>query len=327
MASSPMITTPLPYCPMLSVARYFFVENDLMPKALLLANRHSRRGDSPELQEACDLLEESGVTLIRAAAEKSANTDEIIAAHKDEIDRVIVAGGDGSLNSVAGSLHQHGLTLAILPLGTANDLARTLGIPDDLNKACRIIIEGHCQWVDLGMVNGHYYFNVANMGLGTKITGELTPEVKKHWGVFSYLKALLAALSHRRSFRLKINVDGVDYKMQSMHVTVGNGRYYGGGNLVHENARIDDGKLTLYSLKPLTFLQLLTLSPLLRTGAHHQSEQVFNIQGKNISIQTSRRLEVHADGEYLTDTPAQCQSVHRALQIIVPRPKGGDEEI
>ena len=224
--------------------------------ALLIVNSKSRRGEDKELRDAIAVLEKSGLNVIRVETTSRDDTEKVIDVHRDRIDRVIVAGGDGTINSTAGALYRNRLPLAILPLGTANDLARTLGISEDLSEACNTIIHNHRSRIDLGVVNDCYFFNVANIGLGTRITRELTPEVKEKLGVFSYLKAIMSAFTKTRTFRATLTIDDHEYRLRSIQMAVGNGRYYGGGNVVDEDACIDNGLLFLYSLEPQTFWEL-----------------------------------------------------------------------
>ncbi len=292
------------------------------PAALLLLNPHSRRGDDDDVHVAIATLEKTGLRLITVAPDGRDEVAQAIAAHRNQIDRVIVAGGDGTINLVIDTLYKNRLALAILPLGTANDLARTLGISENLAEACATIIEDHRCRVDLGTVNDCYFINVANIGLGTRITNELTPEVKKQWGVLSYLKALFTAFARTREFRVTLTIDDHEYRMRSIQIAVGNGRYYGGGNVIDENARIDDGLLSLYCLKPLTFRELLFLAPLLRNGTYNQEKRIFNKSGKKIEIRTSHSMQVHADGEPLTRTPATFKVVKNGLEVVAPKHPG-----
>lgn len=290
-------------------------------KALLITNPNSRRGDSPELQRACETLREADIELLTATPKGAVEAEAEITRHRDSVDFVIVAGGDGMLNSMAGALHRQQLPLGILPTGTANDLARTLSIPDELQSACTILIDGHRQWIDLGEVNQYYYFNVAGIGLGTRITHELTSEIKKRWGVLGYLKSFLSVLVRLRGFGATLTIDGISHQMRSIHIAVGNGLYYGGGNMVDESARIDDGQLSLYSVRPLKIWKLLLLAPLLHFGKLRHARDVFTTHGKHIRVETSRPMEVHADGEQLTQTPAEFRVIHHGLQVFVPRPE------
>ncbi len=294
-------------------------------KALLITNPHSRRADDPALQRGIELLRDGGMELVPTEMPASANAlPALVDRYRDEVDLAVIAGGDGTLNALAGALHRHRLPLGILPLGTANDLARTLSIPEDPEEASRLILRGHQRQVDLGQVNGHYFFNVAHVGLGTYITHQLSASAKKHWGVLSYLHTFFTALQHYRSFRVTLTVDGESRHMRSIHVAVGNGRYYGGGNLVEENAGIDDGHLVLFSLKPLKVRQLLLIAPLLRLGKQRAAKEVYTAWGREISVRTARPMEVHADGEHLTWTPADFRVIPRAVGIFAP-PRGNGE--
>ncbi len=293
---------------------------------LLIVNPNSRSAGEVDLSDSITLLEQAGFDILRVEPRDREQTERLIAEHHQQVGLVIVAGGDGTISSTAAALCRYRLPLAILPLGTANDLARTLEIPADVREACRVIVENRRLHVDLGEVNGHYFFNVANIGLGVRITHELTPEVKKHWGIFSYLKALVTALSRNNEFRATLIIDGQAHRVRSMQMAIGNGRYYGGGNVIDEDADIDDGLLAFYSLRPQGFWELLTLAPLLRGGRQHQTERTFNARGKRIEVQTPRPMEVHADGEPVTRTPATFKVNERALQVVVPASRcRGDE--
>lgn len=233
---------------------------------------------------------------------------------------MILGGGDGTISSAAETLYKYKLLLGILPLGTANDLARSLGIPNNLPDAFQTIISNYRSKINLGVINGHYFLNAAHIGLGVTVTHELTPEVKKKWGVLSYLKAAFAAFKNNRSFRVTISANGESHQMRSIQLAIGNGRYYGGGNVIDENSKIDDGLLCLYSLPPSSLWELLTRAPLLRYGKHSQMRNTFTISSKRIEISTKRAKEIHADGEPVSKTPAIFEVIPHALEVIRPSP-------
>lgn len=288
--------------------------------ALLIVNPNSRSGSDADMQEGIALLEAAGILLINTTSNSAEQTRRLIVEHCRTIDLVILGGGDGTISSAAPALYQHQLPFAILPLGTANDLARSLGMSGDLLEAFQLIVKNHRSRMNLGVVNGHYFFNAANIGLGVRVTHELTPEIKKQWGVFSYLAAVFAALKKNRKFRATIRVDGKTYKVSSIQLAVGNGRYYGGGNVIDEYSTIDDGKLCLYSVPPLTLWELLTLAPLLRNGKQRLTDKIFTASGQRIEINTSRLREIHADGEPVSITPALFEVIPEALEVIRPQP-------
>jgi len=288
--------------------------------ALLLVNSASRRGSDEDLREGVALLEEAGIRVLQSIPKSAEHLVQLIRKHRDQVDFYILGGGDGTISAAAPALYECGKPFAVLPLGTANDLARSIGVPADVLEAWRLILSDCRRRIDLGMVNDHYFFNVAHIGLGVHITYELTPEVKKRWGVFSYLQAFFRALSRKRSFRVFLRVDGKGYRQKSIHLAVGNGRFYGGGNVVDERARIDSGEMCLFSLKPQSLWELLTLAPLLRSGKQHLVERTFTASGKQIEVQTSHPEEIHADGEPAGYTPAVFKVLPGALEVYVTCP-------
>jgi len=289
--------------------------------ALLILNANSRNGADANIQQGVDLLENAGIKLIQKDSSSSAETAQLIEQYHDEIQLVILGGGDGTISSAAGTLYKHQLAFAILPLGTANDLARSLGIPNNLPDAFQAILDNYRGKINLGVINGHYFFNVAHIGLGVTVTHELTPEVKKTWGVFSYLKAVFAAFKIHRSFRAAIAANGQSYNLRTIQLAIGNGRYYGGGNIIDENSEIDDGLLCLYSLPPSSLWGLLSRAPLLRYGKHSQMQNTFTIRAKRIEITTAQPKEIHADGEPISKTPAIFDVIPQALEVIRPLPQ------
>jgi hypothetical protein len=125
---------------------------------------------------AIECLEASGIELLQASSCSAADLPHTILHRRHEVDSVIIAGGDGTLNAAAGALVETGLPLGILPTGTANDLARTLAISGDLPQAASVIAAGRRGRIDLGDVNGHPFFNFASIGLSAELARQLTRE-------------------------------------------------------------------------------------------------------------------------------------------------------
>ncbi|MBL8594106.1 MAG: NAD(+)/NADH kinase, partial [Devosia sp.] len=154
-------------------------------RALMLVNPNARRG-TESLDAIVARLEAGGIDV---AIERFSSPGEVaadIVRRRHEADLAIVCGGDGTINAAANGVVAAGLPMGILPMGTANDLARTLEIPTQLELAADIIIAGHQRQVDLGDVNGHPFFNVATIGLGADLAMGLTAETKRRWGRLGY---------------------------------------------------------------------------------------------------------------------------------------------
>jgi YegS/Rv2252/BmrU family lipid kinase len=288
-----------------------------MKRALFLVNHHSRRGkETAEI--ALKQLQNLGIEIVEGFTDHPQELPEVIQQYQDQVDLVIVGGGDGTLNAAAAGLVNTNLPLGILPLGTANDLARTLGIPATLPEACQVIANGEVKYIDLGQVNGKYFFNVASLGLSVEITQNLTKEAKRKWGVLAYAATALRVLWQARPFRAKIYFDGEVIPVKTIQIAVGNGRYYGGGMVVAADAAIDDDRLDLYSLETQHWWQIITLLPAMRQGNHALWPGVRSIYGQEFEVVTSKRQAINTDGEITTHTPAKFSIVPRALAILVP---------
>ncbi len=286
-------------------------------RILLVANRKSRNGRA-DLSGGLELLRQRGLVVDEHYPSRPGDIPALILEHGRAVDAVLVGGGDGTMNCAVGAILQSGLPLGILPMGTANDLARTLDIPLDLVEACRIVADGNTTPIDVGFVNDIAFFNAASIGLGVEVTRRLTSDVKARWGVFGYARAVYDVLRATRSFTVEIDCDGKSERLRSIQVTIGNGRYYGGGMAIADDAAIDDGRLDLYSLRPQGLLPLISLAPALRFGPRENGDTIDVRRGARIRIRTRRTRAVTADGEIATRTPARFRVEPRAVRVFVP---------
>lgn len=287
-------------------------------KALLLINRHARKGKQ-NARIAVQQLQERGLELLEEEMPAPRQLSDMIRRYQGQVDRVIIGGGDGTLNAAIAGLIDTQLPLGILPLGTANDLARTLEIPVNLAQACQVIAAAHSQPIDIGCVNGQHFFNVASLGLSVKITDQLTKEVKQRWGVLAYAITALKVLLKSRPFHADIRfADGQVKRVKTLQIAVGNGRFYGGGMAVAPNAAINDGRLDLYSLGLEHWWQMLMLFPLLHRGHHASTPWSESWEGQEFYVQTRKPRPINTDGEITTSTPAHFRIVPQALTIFTP---------
>jgi YegS/Rv2252/BmrU family lipid kinase len=284
--------------------------------ALLLVNKRARSGGLP-IDAAVAVLREAGIELVEPPDPAGTPLAEVV-RRTEGIDSIVVGGGDGTLNAVASAVRERGLPLGILPLGTANDLARTLGLPTDPVEAARVIAAGRTRRLDLGEVNGHPFFNVASIGFSAHLARALTSEAKRRWGTIGYAIAALRILAESRPFTVLIDHDGQVEEVKTIQVSVGNGRFYGGGMTVESNARPDDGKLDVYSLEVPHWWHLLALAPSLRRGTHGRWRHVRAFGTTELSLDTRRPHDVNADGELVTTTPAHFRILPKAIEVFVP---------
>jgi len=288
-------------------------------RALLIINAKSRSG-AASLEAASVALEAHGIEPVHRDCGSREELSPLIVRHADGVDLVVVGGGDGTINAAALGVIQAGLPLGILPLGTANDLARTLGIAPDLDAAAGVIAEGHTRRIDLGLVNGEPFFNVASVGLSAELAQQLTRDIKRRFGRLGYGLVALRVMSQARPFSAVISSGTGSVRVRTLQIAVGNGRYYGGGNAVEKDAAIDDQQLDLYSLEVKRAWKLALMARSFRHGEHGAWEEVRAIRAKEFEIRTRRPHPINADGEIVTRTPAQFTIRPRAVTVFAPAP-------
>jgi diacylglycerol kinase (ATP) len=286
-------------------------------QALLLLNRRAGPGNA-QLPELIEVLRAGGVQVTAPDLADREAVSGAIRAHAAEVDLVVVGGGDGTVNAAAAGIVETGLPLGILPLGTANDLSRTLQLPTDPAEAARVIIAGHTRKIDIGEVNGHLYFNVASIGFSARLAKRLTREAKQRWGVLGYSVVGAKLFSEGRPFTVFIEHDGQTETVRTVQVSVGNGRYYGGGLQIDATAQPDDGLLHIYSLEVPHVGYVIPMLPALRRGTHGSWRDVRAFESTELTLRTKRRHEVNADGELVTTTPAHFRVRPGAVTVFVP---------
>ena len=287
-------------------------------RLLLVRNSAARRGDA-HLEAVRARFDAADVELREVAPVRREEVATAILAHRGFVDAVVVAGGDGSLNAAAPGLVAAELPFGIIPLGTANDLARTLAIPSESAAAAAdVVLAGRTRALDLGSVNGRPFLNVASIGLSAELAHRLTRAQKRRWGRLGYATAGLRVLARARPFHARITHAGVTAEVRTLQIAVGNGRHYGGGNVVARDAAIDDGLLDLYSLEFGSVWRLASMLHAFRRGVHGARREVRSLRGTAFDVTTRRPRSVNADGELITKTPAHFRVHPAALRVFVP---------
>src|SRR5690606_32761970 len=153
------------------------------------------------------------------------------------------------VSAAAIAVMESGLPMGIMPMGTANDLARTLDIPLELEEAAQVIVRGKLRAIDVGNVHGHDFFNVAICRLNSYQAPQTKVKLQLRYVNLSYAVASFKVLLSASRFKARITEKDFSTKVETYQIAVGNGVHYGGGNVIEESAEIDDGHLDLYSLE------------------------------------------------------------------------------
>ena len=250
---------------------------------------------------------------------------------------LIVVGGDGTVNDVVNGLGNagfpEGVTLALLPAGTGNDLAATLAVPENPGEAEDVIRQNRVRSLDVARVMSdgvgeRFFINVATGGLGAKISEANDEEMKSKWGKLSYLRASLEVARNFDVRESTLYLDGEEHKMRAVNMALGNCRYAGGGWPAAPRANPEDGLLDVVVIEDIGLQEFLTLAPTaLAKFDYLDREGVFFTRAKEIRVETRPGLEFTVDGEVIGDEPAEFVVVPQALKVIVgsgyvPDPEG-----
>jgi diacylglycerol kinase (ATP) len=287
-------------------------------RVLLAVNIRARRGRGA-LERATAALVAHGHDVIEAPMVPGSDLSATIEAHRGKFDIVAIGGGDGTLISAIAGIRATGVRLAIIPLGTINELARTLGIPLDIEPACALIDAGREHAIDVGYVNGVPFFNEASIGLSTHVVREQTGEIKSRWGMFAIPIATLRSLGAMRPYHLDITNDAGDTnRFRTMQLTIANSSRFGG---VVENptATIDDGLLDLYSIELVNWWDALVVVGAVATKRFPRAHGVQTMRSPRFKVESKHTHRVFADGEPATQTPAEFTIAPGAITVFVPQ--------
>lgn len=292
-------------------------------RAALVVNAAARSGTGA-LETARRLLLQLGVPIVASypVTDPVRLAEVVHQVAADGCDLVVVGGGDGTLSTAVGHLVRHHATLGVLPLGTANDLARTLQIPTDLHAACEVIAAGKLVDIDLGLVGDRHFVNVASVGLSIAVARVMTRRLKQRLGPFAYPVATLRTYRAYQPFTAWLEFPDADHAAlrldDLLQVAVGNGRFYGGGNAVSPTAGIDDHGLDVYAIRMGRLRDYVSIARSLRDGSFVEHDNVTHLTTRKVLLRTDPDQPINVDGEVVTSTP-QTLGVHgNALNVLVP---------
>jgi diacylglycerol kinase (ATP) len=251
-------------------------------------------------------------------------------AVRDGYDIVIAMGGDGTLGAVIGGIARSQARLGIIVAGTQNDIARSLGIPEDLEEACALIASGHTRKLDLGQVSTKkrkkfYFFMLTAIGL----TATIYPKIKEvPKGKLSGIKEAVAILlKHEPKPKVFLTLDDESkLEVETMLVTITNTPLIGAKNLVAPDASMEDGLLDICVYPDFNKAELLAYFARTAHEGSTPDGTIQRYQARKIKVRTSPKLDVAAEGILLGKGMARIKILPGALQVIAPPPGKGVEK-
>lgn len=285
-------------------------------KLLLLYNVKAGRGRIRRKMDALEqIFSEAGYTPIPKMLRFGQNPFE---GESDDIDLVVICGGDGTINYVVNAMRAMNLDypIGIIPAGTANDFAGALGVSARTLKAAEQIVKGTEQRIDCGRVNGMYFVNIFSFGMFTT-TSQHTPEkIKRHIGKAAYLIEGSKELHNREFIPLHIVHDGGEIDVDSMITLIFNGETAGRFPIAR-NASIRDGLLDCMIMRKCgTFDGAWAAAKLILLG--RENEDIIHIRSKKLQITSPLSPLTDMDGQPSAEFPLEIECLPGNLRIIVP---------
>lgn len=295
-----------------------------MPKTCIILNPSA--GSIKDLDDVAAQLARLPNAEIRLTTKPGSAVRFARTAIRNGRQTIIAAGGDGTLNEVINGIGENlgAAQVGLLPLGTGNDFARSIGMPVDLKEAIDVIRAGETRAVDLVRVTSdevRYFVNVSAGGFSGLVNEKLTPEMKKTWGPLAYLRGAAAALPELRAYRTTLALDNAESLMMELYnVVVANGRYVAGGRSIAPEASIDDGLLDVILIPERPAAELALVVAQIALGSHLSSDAIIHRRAKKLTVNSKPGMWFNVDGELVGNEPATFEIVPRALHFIVPKP-------
>lgn len=246
-------------------------------------------------------------------------------AGDEKFERVVAAGGDGTVNAVVNSLVAVGskVSLGILPMGTANDFALTLAMPDDLTRAAEICLGETTRRIDVVEVEANdtlrYFLNVAAGGNSDHVTRCLNDELKERWGALCYIRGAIEILGDLSSYHAKVRFDEEDepIEIDLWNVIIANGRTNAGHLMVAPRANPEDGLLDVVLIRNGTTKDLAGLMARFLASDYLDSPQVLFRQARQVAICSEPPLRYSFDGETVDQQPTVFRCLPEAIEMVV----------
>ena len=235
----------------------------------------------------------------------------------DEVESLVVVGGDGMVHLAVQALAGTGTSPGVIPSGTGNDVARYLGIPrTDPQRAAGVVVGSRVRTIDLARAGGTYYATVLASGFDSKVN-ERANRMTWPRGQMRYNLATLGELRVFRPLPYVLDLDGETRILDAMLVAVGNGESFGGGLRITHGASLDDGLLDVVVIRPMSKRRLVRVYPMLFSGRHVGIPEYEHHRVRQVTV-AAPGISAYADGERIGALPLTVEAVPQALRVLVP---------
>ncbi len=287
-------------------------------KGVVIFNPAAGRGKTAPLRAEAERL--LGSAWEWRPTERPGHAVELARQAASEQQPVVAAfGGDGTVGDVARGILGSESALGIIPMGTGNDVARNLGLPLDLEVACRTLAVGKTRRVDMGSINGTPFLNNAGLGFDACVMQVMNTSIRFVRGMPAFALAVLKMFPGFQAFSLTVTVDGGEPRtLSAMMLSVLNGTMYGAGMKACPDGVMDDGELDVMIIKAMPKPKLLALFPKVIAGQHVGHPAVELLRARRLTITCDPPQPLNVDGDVSGTTPAEITVQPAALKVVAP---------
>lgn len=245
-----------------------------------------------------------------------------IAAKANNVDVIASVGGDGTLNEIVNGIIGKDVVLSVIPTGTGNDFVKSAGLYTDCYTAAQNIQCSSIKKVDAGFITfgnkTRYFIGVAGMGFDGLVSKTTSKINKPQMGTVPYLLGVIKHFAEYKCVQVSLTVDDTKIDQKVMFVDVANGKYVGAGMTIAPHAQVDDGLFDVIVIGNFSRIESLMRLPMLYRGTHLKSNKVGFIRGRHVELTSETPLSIHAEGEYIGQTPAAFDIMDKALKFCAP---------
>ena len=289
---------------------------------------HGARADHPPLRHLVEWVRDKGHTVDPRVTWELGDARRFAReAAARRADAVVAVGGDGTVNEVLNGLDGSSVPMGIIPVGTANDFARQVGIPDDPDHAMDVILRRKPTRIDTAELNGRRFLNVSSGGVGAEATAETPLEAKEHLGVLAYAITGVRKFADLRPNPARFSGPGIELTCEFLLFGVGNARATGGGTRIAPRALVTDGLIDVCIVEAMPRTDFARLLLKLKRGEHLGEPGVHYAQVPSLTITADTMVSVNADGEPLDGRVLVYRARPNDLLIHLPHlPEAEDED-
>jgi diacylglycerol kinase (ATP) len=273
-------------------------------RTCVILNPAAGRGCSPQrIRQSVSSIPGAEIRVSQAPDSVRPLAAEAVA---DGFERIVAAGGDGTVSVIASALLDAGADVecGLLPIGTGNDLALSLGVPTNPGRAIALLREGDATPIDAIRASAQaspvpdlHAWNAVVGGFAGRISDRLTPGMKHRWRNLAYVRAAVAELRELRPHRVVLEIDGRRTEQEIWMLVIANGRYAGGGIPFAPAGRVDDGWLDVVVIRAASLARLGVLLPRVLAGRHLADPDVEHTRARTVSVEAEPGFWFNVDGE------------------------------